>query len=503
MLYSGLRKLLFLLIAFFFIVGGYAIEPPKYEVRGAWVTTVYGLDWPSKAARSAPDEERQRRELTELLDALEVVGINTIFLQVRGRGDLIYPSAVEPMSASFTARRDRRLGYDPLAFAIEEAHKRGMALHAWLVALPLGGDKYVRSLPKWSYAKAHRNQCIRYKGEWYMDPALPQTSEHLRSIARELVTRYNIDGVHLDYIRYPDRPKQFPDQKKYKNQHEKGETLDEWREENIQKIVEAIYGEVKKHDPNILVSAATIGNYREVDGAPRVGWTALESVHQDPKSWADAGVIDFIVPMMYQGSTFGEPFLKDWELNISAPIVAGLGAYRTLPREGNWDASKIIHQTQVARAADGFAGVAYFRSEQLASKKKRLGDLLKTELGRHPALPYPPARIDGRVAAKEFGLEEDEEGIHISWQRCNDAPTPFFIYLKSDGAEPNTGTGEDLYLVTTDNKVHIPKKLYGGKENYLTIVVGSYTLKGRVESAENYRTAFHYLPEKDDLPLEK
>lgn len=143
---------------------------------------------------------------------------------------MICPSVVEPMSLSFTARRDRQLGYDPLAFMIEEAHKRGMALHVWLVVLPLGGDKYVKSLPKWSYANAC-NQCIRYKGEWHMDPALPQTSEHLRSIARELVTRYDIDGVHLDYIRIS-RPasSSFPIKRGIKSARERGEMLAQWRE---------------------------------------------------------------------------------------------------------------------------------------------------------------------------------------------------------------------------------------------------------------------------------
>ena len=132
-------------------VGDYrpqSAQSPKYEYRAVWLTTIENLDWPHTKVKTTGDVEKQKQEMVVLLDSLQAMHINTVLLQVRVRGDVIYPSAIEPFSHVLTGVTGKNPGYDPLAFAIEECHRRGIQLHAWLVTLPLGKVEHVRRLGK-------------------------------------------------------------------------------------------------------------------------------------------------------------------------------------------------------------------------------------------------------------------------------------------------------------------------------------------------------------------
>ncbi|MBQ8737534.1 MAG: family 10 glycosylhydrolase, partial [Bacteroidaceae bacterium] len=116
----------------------YELEHPKHEIRAVWLTTISGIDWPRTLAKNESGIKKQKQELTSILDKLKKANINTVLLQTRIRGSVIYPSDIEPWDECLTGKAGRHPGYDPLAFAIEECHKRGMELHAWIVSIPLG-----------------------------------------------------------------------------------------------------------------------------------------------------------------------------------------------------------------------------------------------------------------------------------------------------------------------------------------------------------------------------
>ena len=183
---------------------------PKYETRAVWLTTLSGLDWPRTKAVSATSRQMQQAELCRQLDSLKAANFNTILLQVRSRDNALYPSGQEVFTDVLTGTPGKSPGYDPLAFAIRECHKRGMELHAWLVAIPLGSDKQSKELGARSFVRKHPEMCIRFRRNWYLDPGHPQTKTHLAGIVKEIVERYDVDGINLDYIRYPDHPKRFP-----------------------------------------------------------------------------------------------------------------------------------------------------------------------------------------------------------------------------------------------------------------------------------------------------
>lgn len=247
-----------------------AANLPKHEIRGVWLTTIYGLDWPSKTATNERDELKQKLELCEILDRLQDANFNTVFLQVRMRGDLIYPSQIESAGRIFTGKYGTLPSYDPLAYAIEECHKRGLECHAWVVTFPLGTQTSVKQQGNLSLVKKKPHLCKQHNGEWYMDPGIPETTAHLVSLAKEIVTKYDIDGIHFDYIRYPEQAHRFPDKKTH-NQYGKNKPLGEWRRENINKLVDRLYTEVKQIKPWVQVSSSPLGKYSRTERVPNAG----------------------------------------------------------------------------------------------------------------------------------------------------------------------------------------------------------------------------------------
>ena len=238
-----------LLIGLLFISNLFSLQAqPKEEIRATWLTTLGGMDWPTRKANSAKGIEAQKNELIRQLDALKAANFNTVLFQTRLRGDVIYPSAIETFAESLTGHTGKNPGYDPLQFAIEECHKRGLELHAWLVCIPIGNKRQVTLLGKNCVVKKQPALCKQFNGSWYLDPGNPGTADYLSRIAREITSRYDIDGIHLDYIRYPEQGEKFPDKDTYRKYGKKQE-LKQWRRDNITRIVARIYAEVKQLKP--------------------------------------------------------------------------------------------------------------------------------------------------------------------------------------------------------------------------------------------------------------
>ena len=187
-----MKRLIFLLISLICLGSMQKLTAqPKQEVRAAWVTAVYGLDWPRTRATSPQKIQQQKNELIEILDKLRDAHFNTVLFQTRTRGDVLYQSAIEPYNSILTGQVGKDPGYDPLAFAIEECHKRGMECHAWMVTIPLGNRKHVAALGKASVTKKKPAICVPYKREYFLNPGNPQTKEYLMSLVREVVERYD------------------------------------------------------------------------------------------------------------------------------------------------------------------------------------------------------------------------------------------------------------------------------------------------------------------------
>lgn len=411
------------------------LAPSKYEYRAVWLTTIENLDWPRMKAATPADAETQKNELIAILDSLQGLGVNTVMLQTRVRGDVIYPSAIEPFSAVFTGVEGRSPGYDPLAFAIEECHKRGMQLHAWIVTLPLGKLAHVRKAGRLSLRNRRPELCRVYKDSWYMEPGEPGTAEYLATLVGEIVSSYDVDGIHLDYIRYPDRPRNYPDGYWYAR-YGGGRSLADWRRDNITAIVRRIYNEVKRLKPWVCVSSAPLGKYADLAAYSSRGWNARETVYQDAQRWMEEGIIDALFPMLYFSGNNFYPFVRDWQENAHGRhIVPGIGLYRLLETEGDWEVDEILRQMLTSRSV-GTAGTAMFRTRHLTGNIKNVAAGYRTAC-RLPAL-VPPIAWSGKTPPeKPLSLcgARDGAALRLAWngvdEQPGDPPVKYNIYASA------------------------------------------------------------------------
>ena len=402
---------------------------PKYEVRAVWLTTIGGIDWPRTYAHDGMGIGEQKRQLTTILDQLKLAGVNTVLLQTRVRATTIYPSDREPWDGCLSGKPGRSPGYDALQFAIDECHRRGMELHAWVVTIPIG---------KWNtygcqqLRKRYPSLVKKIGEEGYMNPELSGTADYLADICGDITRRYDVDGIHLDYIRYPET----------------------WRGSksayHITRIVEAINRKVKLYKPWVKLSCSPIGKYDDLARYSSRGWNARRQVAQDAQGWLRDGLMDQLYPMMYfQGNNF-YPFAIDWqEYSYGRTVVSGLGVYMLHPKERNWPLDEVKRQLNVTRQIG--VGHCYFRAKFLLDNIKGVYDYV-CDFDRHPALippmtwmhqskPLPPTMLQ---------VERTTQGDMLTWSGARDGSNgPYLLYNIYASTEQPVDIDNPANLVAT------------------------------------------------------
>lgn len=395
---------------------------PKREARAVWVTTLGGLDWPRVKAGTPESMRRQQAEWCELLDRLKAIQVNTILLQTRVRGSVIYPSAIEPWDVALTGHYGRSPGYDPLRFAIDEAHKRGMELHAWVVTIPAYKVAQAKQMGRQGLHVKQAALIKRHEEQYYLDPGQPATATYLTRICEEIVRNYDVDGIHFDYIRYPENAARFPDADTYRK-YGKGQSKAQWRRDNVTRIVRSIYEHVKALKPWVRVSSSPVGKYRDLSRYSSRGWNCYDAVHQDAQGWLQEGIQDALYPMMYFKDDHFFPFAADWKEQARGRLVApGLGIYFLSPSEKNWPLSDITQQLWFTRA-QGLGGQCYFRSRFLTDNVKGLYDYLQHTFYPYPALTPAATWLDSVPPSAPTGLRTDTlqgDWVRLSWDVSTD-----------------------------------------------------------------------------------
>lgn len=435
-------------------------DAPKYEARAVWITTIGGLDWPHNYARDTNTIDRQKKELCQILDQLKAANVNMVMLQTRVRGTVIYPSDLEPWDGCMSGRPGVSPGYDPLQFAIDECHRRGMQLHAWIVCIPLGenvkeGVKHMK--------KVHPELYVKIKTHGFMRPEREGTGDYIANICKEITSRYDIDGIHLDYIRYPEEgvlPGKADDKRA-----------------NITRIVNKISTAVKTIKPWVMMSCSPIGKYNNLPRYSSHGWDAYSAVYQDAQAWLRDGLMDALFPMMYfQGDQF-YPFAADWKENSTGKIIApGLGIYFMSPKEKNWSLSVITREMHVLRQLG--LGHAYFRSKFFTDDVKGIYNETANCIDNHPSL-IPAMTWTNSLAPsspKDIKITNDGATETITWSGAeNNNDSPYLLY--------NIYASEDYPVDITDAKNLIATRL---SSNTITINAQSSTLNYAVTAVDRY-----------------
>ena len=387
--------------------------PSKHEVRAVWLTTIGGLDWPHTYAQSERSAARQKQELLAILDKLQHAGINTILFQTRIRATMVYPSSIEPWDGCLSGFPGKNPGYDALAFAIDECHKRGMELHAWVVTIPVG---------KWNgpgcsaLRKAHPELLRRIGQEGYMNPETPGTADYLSHICAEITRNYDVDGIHLDYIRYPETWKITV-------------SKDQGRQ-FITRIVKQIHDAVKQAKPWVKMSCSPIGKHDDLSRYWSHGWNAYSTVCQEAQNWLKDGLMDELFPMMYFRDNNFFPFAIDWkEQSHGKIVVPGLGIYFMHPKEKDWDLASITREMEVSRQYG--MGHAFFRCKFFTDNLKGIYDFAANTFNTYPTL-IPPMTWKAKSCPKQpsqLTVTRKDSTTDIAWSGAvNTNDSPYLIY---------------------------------------------------------------------------
>ena len=329
------------------------------EFRGAWISSVYNINFPSSPGLPA---EVQRAQAVRLLDAAKAAGLNAVLLQVRPESDALYSSQIEPWSRYLTGTQGRSPGYDPLAFFIAEAKQRGIAVHAWMnpyraaanAGQPRSENHISKKYPQFAY---------KIGNVLWMDPGAPQVQKHIVNVARDLAKRYDVAGVHLDDYFYPYPTNSgavypFPDDRTYAAYRAAGGALakPDWRRNNVNTLVREIGEAVHSAKPGAIFGVSPFGIYTK--GSPpdvKAGVDQFHDLFSDPVKWMREGWVDYLAPQLYWAEGGPQSFsslLRWWrspQVNPrGVPVWPGIAADRMSSH--GWPASEIATQLALEKS---------------------------------------------------------------------------------------------------------------------------------------------------------
>jgi len=411
----------------------------KREARGVWISRFeYAVD----SARVNPAVAKTI--IRNVFERARKARLNMVFFQVRGNADAFYRSTLEPWSAMLSGSSGQDPGWDPLEFAVEEAHRLGLELHAWVNTFPVWrGPNFpeetnprpvVLAHPDWiACDSAGTPMPLNQSGYVWGSPGNPALREHIISVVKEIVSQYDVDGIHFDYIRYPEGStvrgysRDSVSLARFESPESNPARLPwaYWRREQVNDFVAGAYDSVTRIKPWVKVSAAVIGKY---DGS---GWTSYHAVFQDPHRWMEMEKIDFIVPMVYwQRSHPTHPFvplIAQWHDRIAHKRQVLPGLSTGLQNKFGWrELSAQIHAVR----KQGLPGVVFFASGGLeqAWETLRVNEFPYWSLP--PAMPWkdsiPP------MAPFDLSAFASASSISLSWQADTTEQLSFVIYRFSD-----------------------------------------------------------------------
>lgn len=435
---------------------------PKREFRGGWMHTVYQGQYAQKSTSEL------QKYLIDQLDKLQAAGVNAVLFQVRPSADAFYPSKLEPWSRFLTKDGKAPEPYwDPLQFMIDESHRRGMELHAWLNPYRVTTSPKEKLAPGHLYHKEPQ-RFVTYKGDgkMYFDPGLPENRRFIEDVVMDIVNRYDVDGIHFDdyFYPYPAKGEDFPDSASYAK-YGNGMDRGDWRRHNVDMLIEEIHGKIAASKPWVRFGVSPFGIWRNKKSDPRGsdtnGLQNYDALYADVLLWSEKGWVDYLLPQLYwelEHKLASTAVLADWWNANAGPRhmyygqdVANIMKHADLAP--STEKTQLRHKIELSRSLPNVQGNCWWPAYAITANVGGVADSLKNDLQSTRALVPSYPWISKAVPATPANVKAKDG--KLSWTAeapkamVNDA-VRFVVYRFDNGTKPDFENAAAIVTVTPE-----------------------------------------------------
>ncbi len=457
----------------FFLAPLFVKSSTLYEFRGVWVATTHNIDWPSKQGLTVSD---LKKEILNILDLHKSVGMNCIILQVRAAGDSFYHSNLEPWSKFITGVQGKAPdeGFDPLQFWVAECKKRDIEIHAWINPFR-AGNKIEEELHSNHPARVNPNWVVNHNNKLYFNPGLKEVRNHIQNVIKDIVTRYDIDGLHIDdyFYPYPVKNVEFNDSDAYNQFIKAGNKLsiNDWRRENINNFIQETQTNIKEIKPWIKFGVSPFGVWRNKIDDPRGsdsrgGLTCYDNLYADVLKWVKEGWVDYLAPQIYW-STVDEvtnytKLIKWWNNEVdNRHLYIGHALYKVNSGQVGWNGSgEILQQLNQNKGLPNIKGSIFFSHNHFNKDNHYLIKTIQNNYYKEPALTPPMAWLSTENPLPVVNTRYKKR--IISWQKQKtgnilNEEDRFIVFYRKNGSDNEK-------WVITNNKFIRPDEIVKNKK---------------------------------------
>ena len=455
---------------------------PKREFRAAWIQSVNGQ------FRGMPTE-KLKQNLIGQLNSLQKAGINAIIFQVRPEADALYASRLEPWSRFLTGVQGKAPEpyWDPMQFMIDECHKRGMEFHAWINPYRTKTTLKSELAPNHVY-NIHPEWFVTYGDQLYFDPALPESRRHICMVVSDIVSRYDVDAIHMDdyFYPYPIKGKDFPDDASFARFGGGFSNKGDWRRSNVNVLIKKLHETIREIKPWVKFGVSPFGIYRNESsdplGSKTKGLQNYDDLYADVLLWAREGWIDYNIPQIYWH--IGHPvadyetLVKWWARNTeNRPLFIGQSGMNTVQNADpkNPSINQLPRKMALQRAYQTIGGSCQWPASAVVENAGKYRDALIAEYHKYPALPPVFDFMDNEAPAKVRKMKPvwTEDGYILFWtapkykEEMNRA-VQYVVYRFNDKEKVNIDDPSHIVAITRDNFYKLPYE--DGKTKYRYVV---------------------------------
>ena len=455
---------------------------PKREFRAAWIQSVNGQ------FRGMPTE-KLKQNLIGQLNSLQKAGINAIICQVRPEADALYASRLEPWSRFLTGVQGKAPEpyWDPMQFMIDECHKRGMEFHAWINPYRTKTTLKSELAPNHVY-NIHPEWFVTYGDQLYFDPALPESRRHICMVVSDIVSRYDVDAIHMDdyFYPYPIKGKDFPDDASFARFGGGFSNKGDWRRSNVNVLIKKLHETIREIKPWVKFGVSPFGIYRNESsdplGSKTKGLQNYDDLYADVLLWAREGWIDYNIPQIYWH--IGHPvadyetLVKWWARNTeNRPLFIGQSVTNTVQNADpkNPSINQLPRKMALQRAYQTIGGSCQWPASAVVENAGKYRDALIAEYHKYPALPPVFDFMDNEAPAKVRKMKPvwTEDGYILFWtapkykEEMNRA-VQYVVYRFNDKEKVNIDDPSHIVAITRDNFYKLPYE--DGKTKYRYVV---------------------------------